>query len=384
MLKKLLRVLSYILVAVLSSALTIFLLIRYTDADNKLLVLEELIDYAFVEEVDFEALEDAAADAMVQATGDRWSYYIPASYMDTFTENETNSYVGVGITISAQEEGEYYDIMEVVSGGPAEEAGIAFGDVLIAVDYRNVAGMDISEVKKLVRGKAGTPVVLTVERAGMRMDLTMNRASFKTDVALFSMADDTTGYVKIKNFDDRCAEETIAALETLLSQGMERVIIDLRYNPGGAANELVKLLDYFLPEGEIFHTVDFRGEEEFFHSDAACLDIPVAVLINADSYSAAEFFAGAMQEYGRAAVIGEHTSGKGYFQYTYPLGDGSAVALSSGRYYMPSGKSLIGEGLEPDVVCALDDEADYLFYYNALPLEEDAVVARALEVLNAK
>lgn len=381
MMKKIMRVLSYILVAVLAAVVTAVACFRYMAKDYKLKTLEELITMVFVEDVDINLLEDAAADAMVEATGDRWSYYIPASYTDVLAETENNAYVGVGISIAAREDDGYYDIVEIVADGPAEGAGVQCDDVLTGVDGRDIEGMPIEEVKRLVRGKEGTEVLLNLRRAGNELALTMKRKSFETPVAIYQMADEQTGYLLIKNFDRRSAADSIAAIEEMLGQGMGRLIVDLRYNPGGSAEELVKLLDYFLPEGEIFHTVDFRGEEEFFQSDENCLDIPVAVIVNKDSYSAAEFFAGALQEYGRAVVLGEHTSGKGYFQYTYPLGDGSMVALSSGRYFMPSGKSLIGEGLEPDIEAVLSEEDNYYFYYGRLPLEEDSVVKMALEAM---
>lgn len=381
MMRKIMRVLSYVLVALLAAAVTAVGCFRYVARDNKLKTLEELIGTVFIEDVDFDYLEDAAADAMVEATGDRWSYYIPASYRDVYTENENNAYVGVGISIIAREEDGYYNIAEVVADGPAEGAGIKCDDILIGVDGKDIDGLYMEEVKRLVRGEEGTSVTLTVRRGEENPDFTMKRASFETPVAIYEMMDDSTGYLLIKNFDRRSAADSIAAIENMLGQGMEKLIIDLRNNPGGSAGELVKLLDYFLPEGEIFHTVDFRGKEEFFQSDENCIDIPVAIIVNANSYSAAEFFAGAMQEYNRAVVLGEETSGKGYFQYTYPLGDGSMVALSSGRYYMPSGKSLIGEGLKPDIDAVLSDEDNYYFYYGRLPLEEDTVVKSAMEAL---
>lgn len=379
--KKIMRVLSYLLVALLAAAVTAVACFRYMARDNKLKTLENLIATVFVEDVNMNLLEDAAADAMVEATGDRWSYYIPASYTDILAETENNAYVGVGISIAARENDGCYDIVEVVADGPAEGAGVLCDDVLTGVDGQDIAGMTIEEVKRLVRGKEGTQVRLTVRRDGSELTFTMNRKSFETPVAIYQMVDDKTGYLLIKNFDRRSAADSIAAIEDMLGQGMGKLIVDLRYNPGGSAEELVKLLDYFLPEGEIFHTVDYRGEEEFFQSDAKCLDIPVAVIVNKDSYSAAEFFAGAMQEYDRAVILGEHTSGKGYFQYTYPLGDGSMVALSSGRYFMPSGKSLIGEGLEPDIEAVLSEEDSYYFYYGRLLPEEDSVLQTALEAL---
>lgn len=379
MLKKVLRFLSYVLVAALASGLTIFLTLRNVRA-TKLAALEALIQTVFIEETDAEVLEDAAASAMVRATGDEWSYYVPASYKDTFEESESNSYVGIGITISARDDGRF-DIMEVVAEGPAEEAGILAGDVLTAAAGEDVTALDNDGVKKLVRGKEGTEVEITVERDGESLAFSVKRRSFETPVAQFQMMDDGVGYLHIKNFESRCAKETLAGIESLLEQGAEKLLIDVRNNPGGSAAELIKVLDYFLPEGEIFHTVDYRGKEEFFQSDANCLEIPVVVMVNGDSYSAAEFFAAALQEYGAATIVGEKTYGKGYFQYVYPLGDGSYAALSSGRYYTPSGKSLIGEGIQPDYPVEMTEEQAFYLYYGQLDAEDDPVIAKALEVL---
>ena len=173
------------------------------------------------------------------------------------------------------------------------------------------------------------------------------------------MLEENIGFVRIVNFNSNCASETIAAIEKLLEEGAQKFIFDVRDNPGGYAEELVKILDYLLPEGKLFTTVDYTGKEHTDMSDAACLDIPMAVLVNANSYSAAEFFAAAMAEYEAAVVVGEKTSGKGYFQSTFQLPDGSAVGLSIGKYYTPNGKSLEKIGITPDVEIALgEDGAD--------------------------
>ena len=157
------------------------------------------------------------------------------------------------------------------------------------------------------------------------------------------------GLVRIYNFDDRCADESVAAIEALMEQGADRIIFDVRNNGGGYAHEMVELLDYLLPQGDLFRTVDYAGRENVDTSDKACLDIPMAVLVNSESYSAAEFFAAALRDYDAAVIVGEQTSGKGYFQNTFKLNDGSAVALSTGKYFTPKGISLEGVGITPDV-----------------------------------
>ena len=323
---------SYLLVAVLSTVATLAMVdASFGLGPTKLEQLAWIIDECFVEEADMTAAEDAAADAMVNSLGDRWSYYIPASEYEAYREQMENAYVGVGITIRATAEGDGYDILEVMKGGPAEEAGLLARDVLVAVEDQRVADLDVDQVRDLVKGKKGTFVSLTVRREDQEMTFSVERRQVKTPVAEYEMLDGNIGLVTIANFDSRCAEETIAAMEALLEQGAEKLIFDVRGNPGGYASELVKVLDYLLPEGELFRAVSYDGEESIDYSDEEYLDIPMAVIVDARSYSASEFFAAALQEYDAAVVVGEQTVGKGYFQYTYLFNDGSAMGLSVGK-----------------------------------------------------
>ena len=377
--EKILRIGSYVLVAALAAAVTLALV--GGEGPSKLDELEALIQERFIGEADMEAIEDAAADAMIVATGDRWSYYIPASEYAAYQEQMANSYVGVGITIQVTEDDSGFLVTEVVSGGPAEEAGMMVEDLLIMVEDVDVRGMSTSEVRELVRGEEGTSVKLTVMRKGEHKVLSVERRQVQTPVATYEMLENNVGLVTIENFDSRCAEETIAAIETLLSNGAEKLIFDVRNNPGGYASELVKVLDYLLPEGDLFRTVRYDGKENVDTSDVDCLEVPMAVLVNDGSYSAAEFFAAALSEYEAAIVVGEPTVGKGYFQTTYQLSDGSAVSLSIGKYFTPKGVSLAEEGVTPDVVVTVDEETDLAIYYGTLTPEEDPQIQAALKAL---
>ena len=224
---------------------------------------------------------------------------------------------------------------------------------------------------------------LRILRKGEALSFSVERRKVETPVAAGEMLEKNVGLITIENFDSRCAEESIAAIEALLEQGAKALVFDVRNNPGGYADELVKLLDYLLPEGDLFRTVRYDGKEHTDTSDKNFLDIPMAVLVNKDSYSAAEFFAAALKEYEAAVIIGEPTVGKGYFQTTYPLSDGSAVALSIGKYYTPKGINLSeAGGLTPDVRIDLDDETHAAVYYNVLPREEDPHIRAALEKLS--
>lgn len=378
--QKVLQIGSYILVAALASALTLAGM-GGAGKVSKLSQLQSLIEERYIEGADSTVLEDAAADAMVAATGDRWSYYIPASEYETYQENMANAYVGVGITILSSEEVEGFQIMSVTPGGPAEEAGVQVDDLLIGVDGEDVRQSDASQVRNLVRGEEGTDVVLTLLREETELELTVQRRHMETPVATYTMLEDQVGLVTIENFDSRCSEETIAAIEALREQGAEKLIFDVRNNPGGFADELVKVLDYLLPEGDLFRTERYDGYEDVDVSDENFLDMPMAVLVNGDSYSAAEFFAAALQEYEAAIVVGEHTSGKGHFQTTYQLSDGSAVALSIGRYYTPKGVCLEGVGIEPDVPVTVDEDTAMEIYFDSLPREEDPQIQAALDAL---
>ena len=378
--KKILHVSSYILVAALSAALALAVFSQST-GQTKLEQLEDLILEKFIGEADAEVLEDAAAEAMVSATGDRWSYYIPASEYEAYEEQMANAYVGVGISITRQED-EGFLIVSVTPGGPAEEAGLRVEDLLIMVQSQDVRGMDTDQVRQLVRGEVGTTVSMTVLRQGEAYTMSVERRKVETPVATYEMLEDNIGLVTIVNFDSRCADETIAAIESLLDNGAEKLIFDVRYNPGGYASELVDVLDYLLPEGEVFHTVTYDGKENIDYSDEACLDIPMAVLVNGSSYSAAEFFAAALREYDAAVVVGTQTTGKGYFQNTFRLDDGSAVALSVGKYYTPQGNNLANVGVTPDVEVPVDEQTDADIYYGTLTPQEDPQIQAAVKALS--
>ena len=382
--KKVWTLISYILVSALSVTVTLALVFWQMGGESKLDQLQRLIESCYIEETDSTTLTDAAAKAMIAATGDRWSYYIPAAEYASYRETSENAYVGIGITITVAHDGSGLQVMEVNPGSSAEEAGLQVDDVITAIEGQSAADMTTTQARNLVRGKEGTPVELTLWRQGQTLTVSVIRRKVEVQVASGVLLEGNVGLVTIANFDERCASETIAAIESLLEQGADCLIFDVRNNPGGYAHELVELLDYLLPEGELFRTVDYLGKESVDRSDANCLDMPMAVLVNGDSYSAAEFFAVALQEYEAAVVVGEKTTGKGHFQSTFRLNDGSAVALSIGKYFTPNGISLEGVGITPDLVVTVDRETADAIYYGQLSPEEDRQIQAALDVLNRK
>ena len=378
--KLLQKILSYLLVAVLAAGVTLFFVGNEGQYYSKLTELKSVIDYYFIDEADSKAVEDAAAEAMVAALDDRWSYYMTAEEYRSYQEQMANAYVGIGVHVTKREDG-YIDVVKVEENGPAAETGIASGDIVVAVDGQDVSGMTLDEVKNMVRGEEGTRVKLMLKRNGEALTVELERRAIQSIVVRGTMLKDDIGLVTIENFDSRCAEETLAAIEQLLEQGAKGLIFDVRFNPGGYKKELTKILDYLLPEGVLFRSVDYSGKESTDMSDAQCLEIPMAVLINGDSYSAAEFFAAALSEYGVARLVGEPTTGKGHFQSTFELSDGSAAVISIGKYCTPNGVSLTDVGLTPDIVVEVGDETYAQIYYGTLAPEEDPQIQAALNAL---
>ena len=381
--KNVLIVLSYVLVAALACGATLFFVSASTDY-NKLEDLENLILTSFAGDADKTKIEDAAADAMVNAMGDRWSYYIPAAELPSFLENSENAYVGIGVTVQATDDNSGLMVIAVQPGGPAEEAGVQVGDVIIQVDGESAQDRTVTEISAMIKGEEGTVVSITVLRSGEGLTMSMTRKRMETTVASSKLLNEHVGLVTIQNFDERCADETIAAIKTLLNQGADMLLFDVRNNPGGYVDELTKVLDYLLPEGNLIRTVGTDGSDETVTSDADCVKVPMAVLVNENTYSAAELFAVDLSEYGVARIFGQKTSGKGFFQQVFQFSDGSAAGISVGRYYTSQGNNLEGIGLTPDEEIKLDDESEALLYNGMLEPENDAQLQAALSYLMDK
>lgn len=380
--KKFLLPISYLLVILATVLGTLFFVQPQSAEGYKLLELENLLTEKFVDRADSDALQDAAAHAMVEALGDRWSYYIPSEEYDAYVEDKNNSYVGIGVNIEQTEEG--YRVVKLNADGPAQQAGILPDDVIVAVDGQRVAALSLDEGKNLVRGPEGTEVAITVLRAGQEQTLTVTRRTVKTVVATGMMLSGNIGLVTIANFNANCYQKTMDAIDSLLEQGATALIFDVRFNGGGYKRELVRLLDALLPEGPLFRSEYYTGAVSVDHSNAKCLEIPMAVLINDQSFSAAEFFAAALWEYDWAILVGQQTQGKGHYQETYRLSDGSAVGLSTGRYTTPNGVDLEGVGLTPDITVEVDEETYYAIYAQTIDPMADPQLLAAIEALQKK
>lgn len=375
------RALSYVLVAVLSSMLTLFL--APSGENQKLAQIRWLIDTYYIGEYAEEDLYDGAAHGMVAGTGDQWSYYIPASEYASYVEQMQNAYVGIGVTITQPEDAEGFLIQKVEPNGGAYEAGILAGDIIIRVEDQDAKQLGTDGAAILIKGAEGSQVSVTVLRGEEELTFSVTRKLVQVEVARGELLSGGIGLVTIANFDDRCSQETLAAIESLRQQGAKALLFDVRFNPGGYRHELEAVLDYLLPEGTIFHAVSYNGEEDKTMSDAECLEMPMAVLVNEDSYSAAEFFAAALQEYGWAKVVGTPTTGKGYFQSTFDLSDGSAVNLSIGKYFTPVKGISLAEvgGLQPDLIEKVDEELYYKLYAGTVTPEADPQIQAAVKLL---
>ena len=327
---------------------------------GKYAVVAEIIEDRYIGDSDPEKVCDAAVSAMISSTGDKWSYYMTAEEYESYKEYVANAYTGVGITIRQDEESGGLEIVSVSAGSPAETAGIVSGDVLTAVDGQELNGMTTAEVKSIIQSKYGSEMLFTVIHAdGSRSELPVTSGEIKVQAVTHEMLDGNIGYIRIVNFEVGSADGAINAVEELTEQGAKALLFDVRSNPGGRVSELTKLLDYLLPEGDIFVSVNKAGEETVTRSDSSCVELPMAVLVNADSYSAAELFAATLSEYDWAVTVGESTTGKGRSQITISLADGSAVHISTNAYLTPDRVDLSETGgIVPDYEVANSAEAD--------------------------
>jgi len=310
-----------------------------------------IIEKNYIGDTDLNAAEEAGYRALVSALDDRWSYYMNPEEYEAYKLYSKNVYTGVGITIQKIEETGELRIVSVAEGSPAEKAGIEADDVLLAVDGTSVTGMAVSEVRGLIQERQGREVVLTVRTPeGDVRDVTLRSETIFNDPVSYKMLESGIGYISIKNFEAGCADGVKSAVKKLMEEGAAGLIFDVRNNPGGKVSQLLDILDFLLPEGDIFISVDKNGREKVHTSDADCIELPMATLVNAYSYSAAEFFAAALQEYDRAVVVGEQTTGKGRSQITVALPDGSAIHISNNVYLTPNRVDLskVG-GITPDI-----------------------------------
>ena len=357
---------------------------QYRNQD-KLVEAADLIERSFIGTADREAMTDAAISAMVDSLGDRWSYYLTAESLARYRNYEHNRYDGLGVVVQASEDGGL-TVYSVYRDSPAGEAGLQPGSRIVGVNGRDIRNSTLQEAMDLVSsaiGEGEVELALLLPDGG-EVSVTLVPGAVHTDPVSRELLPDGIGLVAIANFEDRSGEQAIAAVEDMAAQGAKGIIFDLRGNPGGQLRQLLLILDRLLPEGPLFISRDVDGKEETDYSDAECLELPMAVLVNGDTYSAAEFFAAALQEYGWATVVGEKTTGKGYAQVTLMLSDGSALHLSTVEYFTPQGNSLAGTGLTPDLAVELDPELLQSLYDDLLDAALDTQLEAARSCLLEK
>lgn len=325
---------------------------------SKLDLLRRLAEAEYVGQVDWDTVTDSACRGIIDALDDRWSYYMTAGEYADYQQRASNIASGIGVTVTARDEGGFV-IVTVANGSPAEAAGVEPGQVIVSLGGQDVTAMDAAQLRELIMSQPGSFELGLLDAGGEALSVTVHADTFYSSPVSFEMLEGDVGYIRIANFEEGAAENALSALETLQEQGMRELVFDVRSNPGGRLSELIDLLDRLLPEGDVFISVGRDGEEEIYSSDAECIELPMAVLINEKTYSAAEFFAAALSEYDRAAVIGAPSTGKGRSQVTFELSDGSAVHLSTRRYLTPKRVDLSEQGgLTPDIVVEQSAEGD--------------------------
>lgn len=345
----------------------------------------ELVEEAYIgEEFEPRKATDAALTAVIDGLEDDWSYYMDAEVYRAYREYSANQYQGIGVTIQKDAVTGGFLLVALEPEGPAARAGVQVGEIILACDGTDVTGSETTDLKELIQAGYGKSVVLSLMTAdGETRTVEVSCELIQTVPVEEELLPDGLGYIRIKNFELGAGAAAIEAVESLREQGARGLIFDVRNNPGGRVLELCELLDYLLPEGDIFIRADKQGRESIERSDAACVELPMAVLLNAESYSAAEFFAAALKEYDWATVVGEASSGKGRSQITYGLPDGSALHISCHVYLTPQRVDLSAAGgLRPDRGVKLTEEQNFRLAAGLLEHGEDPQLRVARESLS--
>ncbi len=342
-------------------------------------------EYLFEEEINTEEAENGMYRGLVEGLNDKYSTYYSPEELNSFMEDTNGSYCGIGALVSQDPETGIISIVRVFNGSPAEEAGLLGGDMIYKVDGNEVTGMDLTlMVNNYIRGEENTDVVVTVYRESEKdyLDLTVTRRFIDVETVTHKMLENKIGLVTVMQFDIVTSDQFKAAVDDLLSQGMEKLIVDLRDNPGGEVNTVVSMVDYLLEDkGVIMSIANKKGKKDtYMTGDQHSVKIPTAVLVNGNSASASEIFTGAMQDYGAATVIGTQTFGKGIMQTLFTLNNGGGVKLTTDHYYTPNGTDLHGHGVTPDIVVELDEEVSGLA---VIPEEKDNQLQEAIRHLNS-
>lgn len=354
------------------------------DVEEKLDYLVSLIDYYYIEETDREVLVEGIYKGVTEALKDPYSVYYDVEETTALTETIDGSYSGIGATLSQNVETMALTVIRCFEDTPALEAGLLPGDVIVSVDGTDITGMEISAAVALIKGEEGTTVELEIYREGQpdSMLVPVTRRKIDIPTVAYDMIEEGIGYIQIASFDKVTPEQFEDAYEDLQSQSMEGLIIDLRDNPGGMLEAVCEISEYFVPKGLIVYMEDKYGQRvEYKAKGSDTFGKPLVVLINGNSASASEIFAGAVQDTETGVIIGTQTYGKGVVQQVIDLGDGTAVKLTISKYYTPNGNDINHKGITPDVVEELKEE---LYQQAVITIEEDNQVQKALETLRSQ
>ncbi|MGN0352305.1 MAG: S41 family peptidase [Roseburia sp.] len=333
------------------------------------------------EDVDTDTLRDSLYAGLVDGIGDKYSVYYNAQEYEDLQISTTGEYYGIGAGLTQDPDTMVVTISKVYAGTPSEEAGLLAEDIIASVDGVDATSMEVSDLVQLIRGEEGTTVHLDILRpsTGEELSFDVERANVQLPSVTYEMLNDTVGYIYLEQFEAGTAKQFETAVEELTEQGMQALVLDVRYNPGGMITSVVQILDDILPEGTVVYTEDKNGNRQDYTSDGeSYLDIPIAVLINGDSASASEILAGAIKDYEYGTLIGTTTFGKGIVQTIFNLEDGDALKLTTAKYFTPNGNYIHGVGIEPDIELEYeytgDKESDYDKAY-------DNQIQKAIEVL---
>ena len=348
---------------------------------EKVQALEEVVEYYYLNEYSATDLENGIYRGMLDELGDPYTVYFTPDEFTSFMESMNGSYCGIGVMVQQNPDTKVITIVRVFKTGPSAAAGVRAGDIIVAVDGTDVTSMMLDNVVSMIRGEEGTSVTVTLMRGDERTDYTMNRAVVEVDTVMYTMLDGGIGYVSVLEFDDVTDEQYSEALNDLLSQGMQSLIVDLRDNPGGSLDTVCNMVNRMVSGGTIVYTEDKYGNVQTeTANDAESFDLPVAILVNGNSASASEVYTGAMRDHEKATVIGTTTFGKGIVQSLIPLNDGSAVKVTVSKYFTPSGVCIHGTGITPDI--EVESEVISAFDMDGnLVTEGDAQLAEAIKVL---
>ena len=341
--------------------------------------IENLINQYYLDEIDEQQIEDTMYTGLVAGLDDPYSVYYTEEELKTMEESTSGEYSGIGATLTQNPDTKEMSVVSCFENTPAEEAGLLPGDIIVGWNGSSVEGMELSELVSKIKTDPDEHLTLEIERDGDTMEVELTRREVEIPTVESEMLHDQIGYIKLLEFDEVTAEQFRAALDQLEEQEMEKLIIDVRDNPGGVLQTVCDMLDELLPEGLIVYTEDKDGNKKEYTSDGEHqFTKPLAVLTNENSASASEIFAGAIQDYSLGTIVGTTTFGKGIVQRIFYLSDGTGVKLTVAKYYTPKGHDIHKKGITPDVEVELDENLKNKI---TISHDEDNQLQKAIKLL---